>query len=1142
MSGPSRGLRRLVGAGLLGCALSVALPARSPAALPAAPDGTLREREFFLVPAGRRPLALAHGSIVPESFVLRVGGAAWLPDRDYRLQARSGLLIPLRDWAAGGSAVAVVEYSFQPGLPQARVALRPLAPPPPPRQDAAAGGEVVPSLWTLADGGDLQVRGSKGVQVASGSRRDLTVAQNLRLNISGQLTRDIHVMATLADDNLPVVPEGNTEKLQDVDQVLVHLTAADWRATLGDFVARRGGTRFGDYRRKLQGFAAEAEPGVVRAHGMFGSPRGRYRTVELRGQEANQGPYFLGGGPSGQNLFIVAGSERVVMDGQVLTRGSDRDYVIDYVRGTVTFTYRRLVTSETFILVEFEEGEGPYARTMVGAGGGAAANVGGVPGGFAVRLTREADDAARLRTGELSAQDEAILRQAGDDPLAAVGPGAVQVAPGDGDYVQRIVDGETRYEFAAEGGDWQVVFFFAGRGEGDYELTRLTETGVRVYTWVGARQGGYRVGRRLPLPEAQTMLTAIAAAGDSLGAGLHAEWHLSSLDRNALSARDDGDNDGQAAQVALRSGDLPVGPGSLQATGSWHWRDARFAPFLLGRSIYDYESWGLGDRSNRPGFATERESEAAAAVAWHADGAQGTLHLSAEAGRLAHGDDLEAGKVGGSGRWRWRGGGGQHRWHEARSRDSRDPLDVLRRDQAHETQWRLGPVVPRVLHSRQGWSDAAATSAAGRGWRLEQYGGGLRAPADAEWRWDLQFTRGLSDSLRADRWQRQRDSRTWQGTLALPRLGGVRAQAEATVREVRRPDAADETTRLGRLEVAGRWARLGSDWSLGYTVDNSRAEVLARQVVYVGEGQGRYDENGNFVGEGRGDYELLLAGTDSLIATTSVRADLNWRQDFGALGKDRLWGAWQSETRLGAEARSRTRDVGRLLRLDPGAIFDEQDAVLGRVDLSEELTLLRHLRAWDLRWRFDYSEIKDRQYAQGRLDRLRREHTGTLTWNPTAIASLRLRLGSEDDRRRTDAVLNPTQLAYTTATLRAELEGSVRLAAGGRAALAVERLAREDAVSGVEQRESALRPAVRWRLRRAWSVQTDLRVADVRSAEPIAGRRPFFFPSPGTNVEATTRVGWDPSRYLGVSLAWFARKPGSRMWQHDVRLESTARF
>jgi hypothetical protein len=1126
---------------LLACGMVGALVAA------AAASTSLPEREFFLVPASNRMLVLAHGGVDPASFKLRVGGEQWLVEQDFHLRARSGEVVPLRAWTEDGTVVVVVEYRFQPGVSEPRLALRPMAPPPV-RASTGDGGvadAAAAERWTFAEAGDLDVRGSKSVAVASGNRRDLTVDQTLRLNISGQLTQDIFVRAMLTDDNLPVVPEGNTEQLQDIDQVLVELTAPTWRATLGDFVAIRRGTRFGDYRRKLQGFTLAVEPGVGRGEALFGSPRGRYRTVELRGQEANQGPYFLGSGAVGRNLFVVAGSERVVMNGQALTRGADRDYVIDYVRGTITFTYRRLVTAETLILVEFEEGEGEFGRTVVGAGGGAQFVVGAVPARVGVRVTREADDPGRLRAGELSSDDEEILRQAGDDPLLAVAPGAVAVPIGEGDYVRIEHTDGPRYEFVEAGGDWQVTFFYSGPGLGDYRQSRLTETGRRIHEWVGMGQGSYRVGRQLPLPQAQSMVTMTAAAGDTVLAGVHAEWHLSSRDRNVISSRDDEDNSGQAAHVAARSGPQVLGPGTLLARADWSWRDDRFAPFLVDRTVYQYEAWGLGERAQRPGFLEAAVSELSTGLEWLTRGADHDLSLAADLGRLDHGDALEAERLGLRGRWRWRGAEGQHQRLAASSRDGRDPLDITRRDDQHALSWRLGPVVPRAAWSSRRWQDdAPEAQVPGRahGSRLEQLTAGLGSGPAVPWSWDLQFTRGLADSLRGEAWAGERDSRTWQGMLSTPRLGGVRATADGTVRQVRRPGGADETTRLGRLELAGRWPLLGSDWNLGYTVDNSRAEVLARQVAFVGVNEGRYDEFGNFVGDGRGDFELLLAGTDSLVATTAVRADLTWRQDMQRFGRDRLWGAWTSETRVAVEGRSSADEVGPLLRLARSAIFDPEHTVLGRFDLSEELTLLRHLRAWDLRYRFDLAEVMDRQYAQGRQDRLRREHTTTVTWNPGATVSLRLRGGVEDDRRSTDAELNPTQLDYTVTTRRGEGEASWRPAAGSRVALAIEYLTRDDTISRVSQREVALRPSVRWRLAQRWSAQADVRLADVNSDEPPGSRRPYFFLPPGTNVEAATRIGWDPSRYLNVAVAWFARRPGGRMWQHDLRLESTARF
>jgi hypothetical protein len=293
-----------------------------------------------------------------ESVRLVVEGRLWERDLDYKVRARSGIILPLRDWLApavagvdtsraSDLALVVVEYRFLPVPVVPRLDLRPIGTAPGEKEASQQGpvfdASTDPVAWRT---GNLQVSGSKTVQVSSGSRREMTVDQNLRLSIVGQLTRDISVRAFLSDDNLPVVPEGNTEELQDIDKVLVEMIAPTWQATLGDFVAGRKGTTFGNYRRKLQGFSFQAHPGPARAEILAGSPRGLYRTLQIRGQESNQGPYYLGGSAAAGNLFIIAGSERVTLDGQLLVRGSDRDYTIDYVTGTVTFTYRRLITAE----------------------------------------------------------------------------------------------------------------------------------------------------------------------------------------------------------------------------------------------------------------------------------------------------------------------------------------------------------------------------------------------------------------------------------------------------------------------------------------------------------------------------------------------------------------------------------------------------------------------------------------------------------------------------------------------------------------------------------------------------------------------------------------------------------------------------
>jgi len=832
-----------------------------------------------------------------------------------------------------------------------------------------------------------------------------------------------------------------------------------------------------------------------------------------------------------------------------MTRGAEWDYVIDYVAGTVTFTYRQLITAESTIVIEFEEGEGPYARTVVGGGGGVNFNVPGlhVPGRVSARVIRERDDPSRLRTGELAPDDEGILGAAGDDQSLAVAGGVTPTEPGLGEDDSQVVDGKTIYVFNELGGNFDLELFYVRPGGGDYELAQLTIGGQRVFKYVGAGLGSYLVGRPIPLPGLQSVATFMAAVGDTVGSFLQGEWNAGVQDLNQLSELDNEDNNGGAGRLSgrLRGQNVSLGGtalGQVELSGFWEQRDGQFKPFQVHKTIFDYDQWGLDDRARQAGFLDQVEHESRLAAAWQAQSEQKGLRLSGRLGRLTHGEGLAASQTEGQAEWHLWGGQGRHRLQEARADDSLDPLAIRRDNRSHDLSWNLGPIVPSARYRLRRWQDSAVTGAGAAGYQLEEYGGGLASRAGGSYSWHVNFTRGLADSLLAGQWQSQRDSRTTRAGVSSGRWGGMRLVGEGTLREVKRGGGEDEITRLGRANLAGKWVRTATDWSLGYRVENSRSEVLNRQLVFVGEGQGDFNEDGVFVGKEQGDYNLILAGTDSLVATTGVMADLNWRQGFNFLGDKKWYGAWSAMTLASLESRSTTDDVGGLLALDPAVIFDKETAVLGDLNFSEELVFLQHLRTIDLRTRFAFRETLDRQFADHPEDRTNRTWQLTGNINVSRRSSIKLRWQREDDRRYTTENSLSARTSLVLLARRYELGWNYNPNTNVRLGLQGEYITRDDQVSLVQQQEVALKPNGRARLRKAWTLQGDLRFASVKSDEPAGVLRPRLFPQPGTNIESSLRLAWEPSGFLSVSASWFSRKRGQRRWQHDVRLETTARF
>jgi len=846
-----------------------------------------------------------------------------------------------------------------------------------------------------ANWSELSKSGSLLRSVSIGTNQDLAMESALNLQLSGRVGKDVEVVAALTDQSSPIEPEGTTETLQELDKVYVQLRSPHLSGTLGDYTLELPGGRYDNYMRKLSGIQATAEwPGAAfTAAGAVS--QGEFFTNNFNGQENNQGPYTLVGKNGETGVKVLAGTERVWLDGEPLTRGEANDYVIDYSNGQISFTSKRVMTSDRRIVVDFEYATERFQK-FYGAGRAEGEFFGGKLKG-AMTWLDEADDRSRPLLTSFDEEDRNALAAAGDDPLQAVVPSADSLGPGRGDYTRRdtVQNGLPYSIFVFVGrdsadslqGEWRVTFDDFGSGNGDYELV-VDPLGQIFYRWVGQGVGRYKPQRKLPLPTDRQLADFRFKAEALKGVKAEAEVALSRYDQNTYSSENDGDNHGLAIATAIdMEPKVPaIGgyrPDYLRLHGSLRHRDERFQDITRSDVVEFRRTW---DAERLSGIKETIREVGTQLRPLHA------LNLSGTYGELVRGNGFQSQNRTGQVQLRpfgdWEA---KYSIFHLTSSDTTVDRSARWTRQQGEGKGRWKRFRPRSGFASENRREDFTVQSSG--YRSLEWHTGLGVELPSRVALDGEYRRRTDDQFAASSFFRFANAYTAAGEANwhLSDMGRTLLRYIHREKEYALPDSADVKTDIARWEafVVPQSRLVEANWTYELASTRSQSQVLVALEVAPGTGNYRR-EGGGYVPDDQGDIILVPRNTGLFTPVTEIRlTSLFWLKPDEAKSQVSLPGwlhPFSSETELEIEEHTREKSNLRLFFFDP-SIYQSDSTLYGTFSIREDLHFQRLSSRFAVRLRYRHSSTLQNQYLNGGEER--RFHQGAVRVRAVYLSNLR---------------------------------------------------------------------------------------------------------------------------------------------------------
>lgn len=407
--------------------------------------------------------------------------------------------------------------------------------------------------------GFLYKNGSLLKGITIGNNQNASVQSNLNLQLNGMLSENIRLNAAISDKNIPIEADGTTQQLQEFDKVYIELSNSKSSLIAGDFELIEDQQRYLKLNKKVSGglYSTIIElknKKEIEINVGASSNKGIYGKNNIMGIEGNQGPYKLYGNKGERFIIISAGTERVYIDGQLMKRGKENDYIMNYNTSEITFTTNQIITKDSRIIVEFQYSERSYTRYGIFTNN----SIKSEKGTFYLSFYSESDSKNQPVTQDLTDDQKELLSIIGDnlddarilnidstnldDDLILYTKRDTTIASGNTFtiFVYSTIQNHVRY---------RVGFSYVGENKGNYILSKNITNG-KVYEWTaplnGTPQGNYEPVTTLTTPKSNQILTMGGDYKLFRNSNLKFDLAATHYDQNTFSSINDNDNYGFA--------------------------------------------------------------------------------------------------------------------------------------------------------------------------------------------------------------------------------------------------------------------------------------------------------------------------------------------------------------------------------------------------------------------------------------------------------------------------------------------------------------------------------------------------------------------------------------------------------------------